>query len=46
MKAVITAAGYWTRMLPITKTVPKELLPVGSKPVIQYIVEWLVENNI
>jgi len=33
-------------MLPITKTVPKELLPVGSKPVIQYIVEWLVESNI
>ncbi len=46
MKAVITAAGYWTRMLPITKTIPKELLPVWNKPVIQYIVEWLVKNNI
>ncbi len=29
-------------MLPITKTIPKELLPVGNKPVIEYTVEWLV----
>lgn len=42
MKAVIPAAWYWTRMLPITKTIPKEMLPVWNKPVIQYIVEWLV----
>lgn len=42
MKAIIPAAGYGTRMLPITKTIPKEMLPVGNKPVIQYIVEWLV----
>lgn len=42
MKAIITAAWYWTRMLPITKTIPKELMPVWDKPVIQYIVEWLV----
>ncbi len=41
MKAIIAAAGYWTRMLPITKTVPKELLPVWNKPTIQYIVEWI-----
>lgn len=46
MKAVILAAWYWTRMLPITKTIPKELLPVWDKPVIQYMVESLVENNI
>ena len=46
MKAIIAAAGYWTRMLPITKCVPKELLPVGEKPVIQYIVEGIVSANI
>lgn len=42
MKAVIAAAWYGTRMLPLTKVLPKELLPVWNKPVIQYIVEWLV----
>lgn len=42
MKAIIPAAGYWTRMLPVTKTIPKEMLPIWNKPVIQYIVEWLV----
>lgn len=38
-KAVIPVAGFGTRFLPITKTVPKELLPIIDKPVIQYIVE-------
>jgi len=42
MKAIIPAAWYWTRMLPVTKTIPKEMLPIGNKPVIHYIVEWLV----
>jgi len=46
MKAVIVAAWFGTRMLPITKTIPKEMLPVGDKPVIQYIVEDLVRNGI
>jgi len=46
MKAIILAAGFGTRMLPITKTIPKELLPVGNKPVIQYVVEGLVHGNI
>jgi len=44
MKAIILAAWFWTRMLPITKTIPKELLPVGNKPVIQYAVEWLAAS--
>lgn len=39
MKAIIPAAGYGTRFLPATKVVPKELLPVGAKPAIQWIVE-------
>jgi len=38
-KAVIPAAGYGTRMLPITKAQPKEMAPVVHKPVIQYVVE-------
>lgn len=46
MKAVIAAAWYGTRMLPVTKSIPKELLPVGNKPVIQYIVEGLVSAGL
>jgi len=38
-KAVITAAGFGTRMLPATKSMPKEMLPILDKPAIQYIVE-------
>lgn len=39
MKAIIPAAGLGTRFLPATKVTPKEMLPVLSKPVIQYVVE-------
>lgn len=39
MKAIIPAAGLGTRFLPATKDIPKELLPVLSKPVIQWVVE-------
>ncbi len=39
VKAVIPAAGFGTRMLPATKAVPKEMLPVAGKPLIQYAVE-------
>lgn len=39
MKALIPAAGHGTRFLPVTRVVPKEMLPVGSKPAIQIIVE-------
>lgn len=45
-KAVIPAAGYGTRLLPVTKTIPKEMLPVLAKPVIQYIVEEAVASGI
>jgi len=38
-RAVILAAGYGTRFLPATKAVPKEMLPIVDRPVIQYIVE-------
>lgn len=43
MKAVIPAAGLGTRFLPATKGTPKELLPVLTKPVIQYVVEEALE---
>jgi UTP--glucose-1-phosphate uridylyltransferase len=43
MKAVIPAAGLGTRMLPATKSMPKEMLPVVDKPVIQYVVEEAVQ---
>ena len=43
MKALIPAAGHGTRFLPASKTVPKEMLPVGAKPAIQLIVEEAVE---
>jgi len=42
VKAVLPAAGWGTRFLPISKAVPKEMLPVGSKPVIQHVVEEAV----
>ena len=38
MKAIIPAAGFGTRFLPIAKAVPKELLPLGNKPVIHHVV--------
>ena len=39
MKAVIPVAGLGTRLLPASKAIPKEMLPVGDKPVIQWIIE-------
>jgi UTP--glucose-1-phosphate uridylyltransferase len=45
-KAVIPVAGLGTRMLPITKVVPKEMLPVVSKPLIQYAVEEVAASGI
>ena len=45
-KAVIPAAGFGTRFLPQTKAMPKEMLPIVDKPVIQIIVEELVEAGI
>jgi UTP--glucose-1-phosphate uridylyltransferase len=45
-KAVIAAAGFGTRFLPQTKAMPKEMLPLVDKPIIQYIVEQLVEAGI
>jgi UTP--glucose-1-phosphate uridylyltransferase len=45
-KALIPAAGYGTRFLPQTKAMPKEMLPIVDKPVIQYVVEEAVASGI
>lgn len=45
-KAVIAAAGFGTRFLPQTKAMPKEMMPLVDKPIIQYIVEELVQAGI
>ncbi|HCB22262.1 UTP--glucose-1-phosphate uridylyltransferase [Candidatus Daviesbacteria bacterium RIFCSPLOWO2_02_FULL_38_18] len=45
-KALIPAAGFGTRFLPQTKAMPKEMLPIVDKPVIQYVVEEIVDSGI
>lgn len=45
-KAVIPAAGLGTRVLPASKSIPKEMLPIVDKPAIQYIVEEAVDSGI
>lgn len=45
-KALIPAAGFGTRFLPQTKAMPKEMLPIVDKPVIQYVVEEIVASGI
>ncbi|MEE1735356.1 sugar phosphate nucleotidyltransferase, partial [Streptomyces sp. BE147] len=45
-RAVIPAAGIGSRLLPLTKAIPKEMLPVGDKPVIEHTVCELVDSGI
>lgn len=45
-KAIVAVAGSGTRMLPATKAMPKEMLPIVDKPIIQLVVEELVEAGI
>ena len=45
-KAVIPAAGYGTRFLPLTKALPKELLPIIDRPTLEYIVNEAIESGI
>ena len=45
-KAIIPAAGLGTRLLPNTKSIPKEMLPLVDKPVLQYIVEEAVAAGV
>ena len=44
--AIVPVAGHGTRLLPCTKSQPKEMLPVGRKPAVQFIVEELIESGI
>ncbi len=46
MKVIIPAAWFGTRFLPWTKAMPKEMLPIVDKPVIQYVVEEIVESGL
>lgn len=45
-KAIITDAGFASRYLPITKTIPKGMLPIGNKPVMQLVVEECAKSGI
>lgn len=45
-KAIIPVAGYGTRFLPATKAQPKEMLPIVDKPIVQHVVEEVVEAGI
>jgi UTP--glucose-1-phosphate uridylyltransferase len=46
MKGIIVAAGYGTRFLPVTKTIPKEMIPLVNVPSIQFIVDEFVNSGI
>ncbi|MCX7668349.1 MAG: sugar phosphate nucleotidyltransferase, partial [Atribacterota bacterium] len=45
-KAVIPVAGFGTRLLPVTKTQPKEMLPLVDRPAVQYVVEEAIASGI
>ena len=44
--AILLAAGEGSRLKPFTKLIPKPMIPVGNKPIIQYVIEALVKNGI
>ncbi|HYW85551.1 MAG TPA: UTP--glucose-1-phosphate uridylyltransferase [Spirochaetia bacterium] len=46
MKGVIVTAGYGTRFLPVTKTIPKEMLPLVTRPSIDFVVQELIASGI
>ena len=45
MKALILAAGYATRLRPVTDTIPKQLLPVGGRPMVDWILDKIRETS-
>lgn len=45
-KAIIPAAGFGTRLLPATKSIPKEMIPIVDKPALQYVIEEAVDAGI
>src|SRR3989338_2362475 len=46
MKAVILCAGLGTRLLPLTKDMPKVMMDIGGKPLLQHHIEWLAKEGI
>jgi glucose-1-phosphate thymidylyltransferase len=46
VKALVLAAGYATRLRPLTDTIPKPLLPIGGKPMVDWILESLAETSV
>src|SRR5947208_8151417 len=44
--AIVPVAGHGTRLLPATKSQPKEMLPVARKPIVQYVAEELIANGV
>src|SRR2546430_12578515 len=45
MKAVILAGGLGTRLQPYTFFIPKPMLPLGNKPLLEHIIEWITSSN-
>ena len=45
MKAVILAGGLGTRLQPYTFFIPKPMLPLGNKPLLEYLVDWLSNSK-
>lgn len=46
MKAVIQAGGRGTRLMPYTSVLPKPLMPIGARPVLELLLQWLRRNNV
>ena len=46
MKAVILAGGLGTRLQPYTNSLPKPMLPLGEKPILEYLIEWVRKNGV
>ena len=46
MKAIILAGGLGTRLQPYTNSLPKPMLPLGEKPILEYLIEWVKKNGV
>jgi len=46
LKAVIQAGGRGTRLMPYTSVLPKPLMPIGARPVVELLIKWLRRNNV
>ncbi len=46
MKAIILAGGLGTRLQPYTTFIPKPMLPLGEKPLLEHLIEWIRKNGV